>query len=209
MQTLGTHYACVVPLIDGLGYEYAFTRGRHTSSSRRVWHGLATQVDSMHESMHALSCGLQGTQSKWIGRGKPVWLCILAFSLVFTAYISNAVVSFSVVLKPLVSLMGRLVACSARIAEQTDRPSSVTPAVHARRGLMSTDNRSTVNTTCILSSMIDGKCSSPTLVEISDTSLPPLSRHVLLSFQVSCPKWGTRLWKALKRKTLSAFETLS
>ena len=69
----------------------------------------------------------------------PVRLCILAFSLVFTAYLSNAVVSgksglFSfkarIVLKPLVSLIGCLVACSARISvdthtqtdRQTDKP---------------------------------------------------------------------------------------
>ena len=58
----------------------------------------------------------------------PVRLCILAFSLVFTAYLSNAVVSgksglFSfkarIVLKPLVSLIGCLVACSARISVDT------------------------------------------------------------------------------------------
>ena len=47
--------------------------------------------------------------------GKPAGLCILAFSLGFTAYLSNAVVSAlffqrRVVLKPLVSLIGRLVA---------------------------------------------------------------------------------------------------
>ena len=35
----------------------------------------------------------QGTKSKRIGRGKLVRLCILAFSLVFTAYLFNAVVS--------------------------------------------------------------------------------------------------------------------
>ena len=46
-----------------------------------------------------------------------------------------------VVLKPLVSLIGRLVACSARISvdtqthRQTDKPTTVTLAVHARRGL--------------------------------------------------------------------------
>ena len=51
-------------------------------------------------------------------------LCMLAFSLVFTAYLSAAVVSGKtpnkfqalVVLKTSVSLTGRLVACSARIA---------------------------------------------------------------------------------------------
>ena len=58
-------------------------------------------------------------------------LCILAFSLVFTPYLSNAVVSAKsphyflalVALKLLVSLISRLVACSARIVvdRQTDR----------------------------------------------------------------------------------------
>ena len=65
------------------------------------------------------------------GRGKPVLITQLAFSLVVTPYLSNAVVSakspnyfFALVpLKLLVSLMGRLVACSARIVvdRHTDR----------------------------------------------------------------------------------------
>ena len=47
-----------------------------------------------------------------------------------------------VALKLLVSLIGRLVACTARISvdrqtdKQTDRPSTVTLAAHARRGLI-------------------------------------------------------------------------
>ena len=52
-----------------------------------------------------------------------VQICILSFSLVFTAYLLNAVVSGNfqarVVLKPLVSLIGCLVACSARISVNT------------------------------------------------------------------------------------------
>ena len=39
------------------------------SSSRRVWHGLATVVDSMRESIHAIRCDFlspQGTQSERI-----------------------------------------------------------------------------------------------------------------------------------------------
>ena len=47
-------------------------------------------------------------------------------------------------MKQLVSLMGRLVACSARISvdthmhtdRQIDKPTTVTLAVHARRGLI-------------------------------------------------------------------------
>ena len=65
----------------------------------------------------------------------PVLLCILAFSLGFTAYLSNAVVSGNspftfqagVVLKPLVSLMGHLVACSARISVGTHRQTDSNP----------------------------------------------------------------------------------
>ena len=67
----------------------------------------------------------------------------MAFSLVFTAYLSNAVVSGKspfffqarIVLKPLVSLIGRLVACSARISVDTHtQTDTVTLAAHARRG---------------------------------------------------------------------------
>ena len=44
-----------------------------------------------------------------------------------------------VALKPLVSLISHLVACSSRISidRQTDRPITVTLAAHARRGLTS------------------------------------------------------------------------
>ena len=48
-----------------------------------------------------------------------------------------------VVLNPLVSLMGRLVACSAGISvdthTQTDKPTTVTLVAHARRGLIIAD----------------------------------------------------------------------
>ena len=84
------------------------------------------------------------------GRGKTVLinaLCILAFSLVFTPYLSNAVVLAKsahyfifhalVVLKMLVSLISRLVACSPRIVvdrqtnRQIHRTTTATLAVHA------------------------------------------------------------------------------
>ena len=68
-----------------------------------------------------------------------------AFSLVFTPYLWTAVVSgksphyinLLVVHNPLVSLIGRLVACSARTHadRRTDRTTTVTLAAHARRGL--------------------------------------------------------------------------
>ena len=67
-----------------------YSRGLHTSSWRRVLHELATQVDNMRESTHALSCdflSLREREAQWD------YICILAFSLVFTAYLSNAVVS--------------------------------------------------------------------------------------------------------------------
>ena len=41
------------------------------------------------------------------------------------------IIQAHVVLKPLVSLIGRLVACSARTDRQTDKPTTVTLAVHA------------------------------------------------------------------------------
>ena len=73
-------------------------------------------------------------------------ICILALSLVFTPYLSNTVVSAKsphnfhalVALKLLVSLISRLVACSERIVvdRQTHRPTTVTLAAHARRGLI-------------------------------------------------------------------------
>ena len=59
----------------------------------RVGHRVATLLDSTQESILALRYNfwrLQGTQSC---RGKPVLICILALSLVFTPYLSNAVVS--------------------------------------------------------------------------------------------------------------------
>ena len=85
----------------------------------------------MRESIHAIRCDFmspQGTQERADQVAvSPVRLCILAFSLVFTAYLSNAVVSgktpfyfqAGVVLKPLLSLIGRLVPCSARISVDT------------------------------------------------------------------------------------------
>ena len=54
---------------------YAFTRGVLLMARWRVWHGLATVVDSVRESIHVLRCDflcLQDTR----GRGKPVLICI-------------------------------------------------------------------------------------------------------------------------------------
>ena len=51
------HCTCQVPLIDGLGYQYVFMRGlaqAHGESKDR----LATLVDSMRVSIHALHCDL-------------------------------------------------------------------------------------------------------------------------------------------------------
>ncbi|CAI8041673.1 hypothetical protein GBAR_LOCUS23141, partial [Geodia barretti] len=55
-----------VTLIDGLGFLCLYS-WYPASSSRRVWHGLATVVNSMRESIHALRCDLlclQDTQSE-------------------------------------------------------------------------------------------------------------------------------------------------
>ena len=116
------------------------------SNSLRVWHGQA-----MRESIHALCA----SKVRGVGRSswdKPAWLCILAFSRVFTVYLSNTVVSGKspnyfwgsrIVLKLLVSLIGHLIACNARISVDrqtdtlTDRTTAVTLAAHVRRGLTS------------------------------------------------------------------------
>ena len=61
--------ACAILLIDGLGWAGLFESWSPASSSRRVWHGLATVVDSMRESIHAIRCDFlspQGTQSERI-----------------------------------------------------------------------------------------------------------------------------------------------
>ena len=74
--------ACAILLIGGLGYSMRLPVV--ACSSRRVLHGVATVIDSMRESIHDLPCDFlspQGTQSERI------------FSLVFTAYLSNAVAS--------------------------------------------------------------------------------------------------------------------
>ena len=110
---------------------YCFTDSWSLTSLLRVCHRVATLLDSTRESILALRYNfwrLQGTQSC---RGRPLLICILALSLVFTPYLSNAVVSAKsplifhalVALKLLVSLISRLVACSARIVvdRQTNR----------------------------------------------------------------------------------------
>ena len=60
--------------------------------------------------------------------------CDYAYSLVFTAYLSNTVISGK---SPFYSCSSE--ACSARISvdtqTETDKPSTVTLAAHARRGL--------------------------------------------------------------------------
>ena len=84
-------YACALLLI--VGRAGRFTDSWSLTSLLRVGHRVATLLDSTRESIIALRynfCRLQGTQSC---RGKPVLICILALSLVFTPYLSNAVVS--------------------------------------------------------------------------------------------------------------------
>ena len=87
-------YACAVLLIGGrAGPFYRFTDSWSLTSLLRVGHRVATLLDSTRELILALRYNfwrLQGTQSC---RGKPVLICILALSLVFTPYLSNAVIS--------------------------------------------------------------------------------------------------------------------
>ena len=87
-------YACAVLLIGGrAGPFYHFTDSWSLTSLLRVGHRVATLLDSTRESIFALRYNfwrLQGMQSC---RGKPVLICILALSLVFTPYLSNTVVS--------------------------------------------------------------------------------------------------------------------
>ena len=79
---------CAVPLIHGLGYYLCLLVVSPTSSSRRVWHVIATVVDSMRESIHALCCDLclqdihRASRPCW---GKPVLISILACRLCFDA----------------------------------------------------------------------------------------------------------------------------
>ena len=85
------------------------------------------------------------------GRGKPVLIMHIGFFACFSRHISRTLsfqqnhhISFLalVALKLLVSLISRLVACSARIVidrqtdKQTHRTTTVTLAAHARRGLI-------------------------------------------------------------------------
>ena len=59
--------ACAVPVIDGLGSEYAFTRGLPLVASGEPHKGCYSNIDSMQELIHALFCVflcLQDTQSE-------------------------------------------------------------------------------------------------------------------------------------------------
>ena len=116
------------------------------SSSRRVWHGLATVVDSVRESIHALRCDLlclQDTQSErtWsksrsrsavprISNAYNIQLIdglghatqpatVPVYRSQTQSFQENRLIIFQVcvVLKTLVSLTDRLEPCSARIAE--------------------------------------------------------------------------------------------
>ena len=112
------------------------------TSLLRVGHRVATLLDSTRESILALRYNfwrLQGTQSC---RGKPVLICILALSLVFTPYLSNAVVSaksphyFSCPCSTeAVGIAHKPPRCE-NSRRQTDRQTDVTLAAHARRGLI-------------------------------------------------------------------------
>ena len=100
----------------------------------------------MRESIHAIHCDFLSPQSEWIRSRKPSVIMHIGFFTLFSRHISGTqsflenqpfIFQARVVLKPLVSLIGRLVACSDRISvdTQTDKPTTVTLAAHARRGL--------------------------------------------------------------------------
>ena len=128
-------YACAVLLIGGrAGPFYRFTDSWSLTSLLRVGHRVATLLDSTRESILALRYNFWRLQGKQSCRGKPVLICILA--RLFSRHISrtqsfqqNRHINFHalVALKLLVSLISRLVACSARIVvdtqtnRQTDR----------------------------------------------------------------------------------------
>ena len=96
------------------------------SSLWRVWHGLATAVDSMRESIHALRCDflrLRDKQRERTGRGKPVLISIIGLLTWFSCHNSRTQYfnenrhfknEASVALNLLVSLFGRFVACGSR-----------------------------------------------------------------------------------------------
>ena len=94
------HYACTAPLIDGLGYEYAFTRGLHASWSRRVWHGLelhykiACRCGSRYRRTHRPStvnlcaCAQRVKYNSW-RRIWIKWCHTFIFSLWWSLYTSQ------------------------------------------------------------------------------------------------------------------------
>ena len=131
----------------GLGWAIGVYSQSPASSSRRVSHRLATVVDRMRELIHTLHCGfmcLQGTQSKQI---RSRWASILRWSRQIYACaplidgLGHATLSATVLvcrsrtqsfqknrhfvflarvpLTLLVSLISRLVACSAKTVVDT------------------------------------------------------------------------------------------
>ena len=78
-------YACGVLLIGGrAGPFYRFTDSWSLTSLLRVGHRVAILLDSTRESILALRYNFWRLQGS---RGKPVLICILALSLVFTPYL--------------------------------------------------------------------------------------------------------------------------
>ena len=98
--------------------------------ARGVWYWLSTLSSRyMRESTHALRCDFLCLQVSGSGRGKPARLCIdISRTQLFQ---ENRRFDFQVrvVLKPLVSLIGRLVACSVRISvdTRTETPTNRNP----------------------------------------------------------------------------------
>ena len=111
-------------------------------TSSPVGHGLATLVDSMRESIYALRCDsfcLQSAQSKQNRSSKPVLITYIGFFACFHSIFFTCS-GFRKGLHSSEAVIGRLVACSERIADdnQTDTPSTVTLAEHMHRELICT-----------------------------------------------------------------------
>ena len=134
----------------------------HRLASCMIVSGFRTPLDLNTYPLRNLILP-QCTERAKPGRGKPVLIMHIGFFACFHAHISrtqsfqqNRHISFLalVALKLLVSLISRLVACSARIVvdrqtnRQTHRTTTVTLAAHARQGLKIIMSPSTTSVYC-------------------------------------------------------------
>ena len=131
--------ACVVPLIDGSGYCSTSNLWSPASSSRRVWHGLYTVVDSMRQSIDTLCCDLlylQDAQSNRVNSHIGLFTCFSRRNSWTRHFYENRHFKnkASVALNPLVSLFYLFVARSGRERGNrwTEKP---TLAAHGKKEL--------------------------------------------------------------------------